>query len=193
MTSNSLPTWHSGVLFRSRTEARWAIFFDGLGLKWEYEAQGFDTDGEWYLPDFLIFAPLGNIWAEIKPDWKADTEGIARFLRFVPQRPQPSRAILLTGVPSLGNKPHVYGGDDNQDDPLKGGWDDDTQQWRPCPAGRHFDLAWPGLFGAKFAEDGCPDDFGGSGEKRIRKACEAALSARFSKRDDGTYSARSAA
>ena len=162
------------------------MFFDNLGLKWQYEAQGFDTNGEWYLPDFLIFAPIGNIWAEVKPDWHSDTEGIAKFQRFVPHRPQPSRAVLLTGLPTVNNRAHVYGGDDEQEDPLKGGWEDETQEWRPCPSGHHFDLAFPGLFGTKFAEDGCPDDFGGSGEGRIARASTAALSARFSKKADNS-------
>jgi hypothetical protein len=185
VTRNSIPTPHGGLIFRSRAEARWAIFFDHLGLKWEYEAQGFNTDGEWYLPDFLIFAPLGNIWAEVKPNWWEDPEGVAKFQRFVTQRPQPSRALLITGVPSIHSRPHIYGGDDTQDNPLKGGWEDDTQEWRPCPSGHHFDLAFPGRFGARFAEDECPDYFGGQGEDRIREACEAALSARFVKRDNG--------
>jgi hypothetical protein len=73
----------------------------------------------------------------------------------------------------------VIGGDDEQDDPLKGGWESDVFEWRPCPSGKHFDLAWPGQFGAKFAEDGCPDDFGGNGEERIADACFKALNYRF--------------
>lgn len=186
MVSNSIPTPYGGLIFRSRTEARWAVFFDHLDLKWQYEPQGFDTDGEWYLPDFLIFAPAGNIWAEIKPNWTTDPEGIAKFQRWVPHRPQPSRACLLTGLPTLHNRAHVYGGDDEQENPLKGGWDDDRQQWRPCPDGRHFDLAWPGLFGARFIEDGCPDSAGSLiGEERIAKASEAALSPRFTTGNDG--------
>ncbi len=190
MARNSIPTPYGGLIFRSRTEARWAIFLDELGLKWQYEAQGFDTDGEWYLPDFLIFAPLGNIWAEVKPNWWEDPEGIAKFRRFALQRPQPSRAILITGVPSIHARPLVIGGDDEQDDPGKGIWEDDTQEWRPCPSGHHFDLAFPGHFGAKFAEDGCPDNFGGDGEDRIARACATALSARFGKKkDDSTGTA----
>jgi hypothetical protein len=73
----------------------------------------------------------------------------------------------------------VWGGFDHQDDPLKGSWEDDTQQWRPCGSGHHFDLCYPGLFRAKFVEDGCPDDFGGAGEGRLRRAVQAALSERF--------------
>jgi hypothetical protein len=182
----SLPGPYGGHNFRSRTEAKWAIFWDELGVKWEYEPQGFVTDGSAYLPDFTVFAAGGTLWAEIKPDWTADPEGIAKFRTFAAKRPQPSRAVLLTGPPSLEVDYLVIGGDDTQDDPHKGAWEDDTQRWRPCPAGHHFDLAYPGQFRAKFAEDDCADDFGGNGEERLRKAVNAALSYRFGKPAGGT-------
>jgi hypothetical protein len=35
-------TPYKGYWFRSRLEARWAVFFDTLGLKWLYEPEGFD-------------------------------------------------------------------------------------------------------------------------------------------------------
>jgi hypothetical protein len=47
-------------------EARWAVFFDALKIKWEYEPEGYELpDGMWYLPDFWL-ARLGA-WLEIKP------------------------------------------------------------------------------------------------------------------------------
>lgn len=49
------PTLYSGVNFRSRLEARWAIMFDLLGITWEYEP-AFPLAG--YIPDFLIHAEL---------------------------------------------------------------------------------------------------------------------------------------
>lgn len=60
----ALPTWYRGVEFRSRLEARWAVFFDTLGLRWEYEKEGYDLNGLWYLPDFWI--PKLDCWIEIK-------------------------------------------------------------------------------------------------------------------------------
>jgi hypothetical protein len=36
-----LETRYGGCRFRSRIEARWAVFFDALGLNWLYEDQGF--------------------------------------------------------------------------------------------------------------------------------------------------------
>jgi len=41
-------------MFRSRLEARWAVFFDVLGLRWDYEPEKFDTDAGRYIPDFWI-------------------------------------------------------------------------------------------------------------------------------------------
>ena len=40
----AIETEYSGHKFRSRLEARWAVFFDSLGIKWEYEPEGFETD-----------------------------------------------------------------------------------------------------------------------------------------------------
>lgn len=59
------PTRLYGVNFRSRLEARWAIFFRTLGLDWDYEPQPFDTSLSWYLPDFYIHET--GWYVEIKP------------------------------------------------------------------------------------------------------------------------------
>ena len=181
MTSRGIPTWHADVLFRSRGEARWALFFDELNLKWEYETQGFDTDGHAYLPDFAVFAACGTLWVEIKPGWGIDPAGEARWRRFAPQRPNPatSRAVLLAGPPAVTARAIVIGGDRNAENPGDSDWEDDGQEWRPCPSGDHFDVAFPGMFNSKFAPDGCEDKFGGLGEQRIEDAVSAALSARF--------------
>ena len=61
----AIETSYKGYRFRSRTEARWAIFFDAVGISYQYEPEGFDL-GEHgcYLPDFRI--PSANAWVEIK-------------------------------------------------------------------------------------------------------------------------------
>lgn len=44
----SIDTSYKGYKFRSRLEARWDIFFDEIGLKWEYEPEGFEFgDKKW--------------------------------------------------------------------------------------------------------------------------------------------------
>ena len=51
----AINTFYNGYHFRSRLEARWAVFFDALGVKYEYEPEGYVLpNGECYLPDFVI-------------------------------------------------------------------------------------------------------------------------------------------
>jgi hypothetical protein len=50
-----IQTSYKGCKFRSRLEARWAVFFDSLGIIWEYEKEGFVlSTGDTYLPDFWL-------------------------------------------------------------------------------------------------------------------------------------------
>lgn len=60
-----IETFYNGYRFRSRLEARWAVFFDTAGIEYEYEPEGFDCgDGVYYLPDFYL--PENDVWVEIK-------------------------------------------------------------------------------------------------------------------------------
>ena len=65
MDLKPIETVYNGYRFRSRLEARWAVYFDTLGIEYEYEKEGFDL-GErgWYLPDFWL--PQVSMWAEVK-------------------------------------------------------------------------------------------------------------------------------
>lgn len=70
----AIETVYKGYRFRSRLEARWAVLFDSLGLKWEYEKEGFDLgDAGWYLPDFWI-PELMDMVIEIKPNTPTGSE-----------------------------------------------------------------------------------------------------------------------
>lgn len=83
-----IETVYRGYRFRSRLEARWAVFFDTINVKYEYEAQGYDLgkDG-YYLPDFWL--PREEAWIEIKgtPPPKSDIDKM--------------HALCLTGRPVL--------------------------------------------------------------------------------------------
>ena len=60
-----IETEYKGYKFRSRLEARWAIFFDAMGVNWSYEPEGFRLDdGSLYLPDFYL--PDLDICVEVK-------------------------------------------------------------------------------------------------------------------------------
>lgn len=60
----AIETHYNGYRFRSRLEARWAVFFDALGARYEYEKEGFSLPSGPYLPDFWL--PEINTWVEIK-------------------------------------------------------------------------------------------------------------------------------
>jgi len=97
MTASALKaieTHYKGYRFRSRLEARWAVFFETLGVQWEYEPEGFElTMTGWYLPDFWISgftahdlcgpARTGSFWFEVKhspPEFNSPEERKLREL-----------------------------------------------------------------------------------------------------------------
>lgn len=50
----AIETEYHGILFRSRNEARWAMFFDLMGIEWRYEDEGYELSSGRYLPDFVL-------------------------------------------------------------------------------------------------------------------------------------------
>lgn len=64
----AIDTLYEGHYFRSRTEARWAVFWKTLGLPFEYESEGYylDDGNVMYLPDYYIRA--WNTYVEIKAE-----------------------------------------------------------------------------------------------------------------------------
>lgn len=50
----AIQTRYKGHKFRSRLEARWAVFFEAAGIRWIYEQEGFLVNGKPYLPDFYL-------------------------------------------------------------------------------------------------------------------------------------------
>lgn len=79
MTIAPIPTKYAGYHFRSRLEARWAVFFDALRIQWEYEPEGFALPSGAYLPDFRVTSPAiegehPTYWVEIKGTEPADME-----------------------------------------------------------------------------------------------------------------------
>ena len=98
MTIKAIETKYKGYRFRSRLEARWAVFFDALGLDWEYEPEGFDLgDGVWYLPDFRVKYPDGSIeWLEVKGDISSvSVDECRKIFEFSKH----NRIIVLDGTP----------------------------------------------------------------------------------------------
>jgi len=61
-----IETNYKGYRFRSRLEARWAVFFEKRGLRWEYEPEGFKFEAISYLPDFRVVTGNLTTWYEVK-------------------------------------------------------------------------------------------------------------------------------
>lgn len=60
-----IETKFAGCHFRSRQEARWAVFFQELDIPWHYEAEGYELPNTGrYLPDFWL--PSLNCFFEVK-------------------------------------------------------------------------------------------------------------------------------
>jgi hypothetical protein len=70
----AIQTYYRGVSFRSRLEARWAVFFDCLDIRWQYEKQGYDLPSGNYLPDFWLPDILDGSWFEVKGDEPSELE-----------------------------------------------------------------------------------------------------------------------
>lgn len=96
----AIPTFYRNTRFRSRLEARWAMFFDAVGIDWEYERQGFTADGICYLPDFWLpnvrhRGTEGGVHFEVKPGApNAAEEAKARMVAYGSQRP-----VVITAQP----------------------------------------------------------------------------------------------
>lgn len=75
----AINTKYKNYNFRSRTEARWAIFLDRMGVSWEYEIEGFEfSDGTRYLPDFYLTVQYPDktmkMWVEVKGTYPSTYE-----------------------------------------------------------------------------------------------------------------------
>jgi len=88
MIIKAIETAYKGYRFRSRLEARWAVFFDEMGIDWIYEPEGY-TDGDvCYLPDFYLSQV--DMYAEAKPTPLVDKEIDKAYM-----------LVKLTGCPVL--------------------------------------------------------------------------------------------
>lgn len=108
----AIETRFKGFRFRSRLEARWAVFLDTLGIRFEYEAEGYDLtiprvdeqynvteESVWYLPDFWI--PEWDAFVEVKPAGPIpqDARDKAEILSWDSKKP----VIILAGQPWPGD------------------------------------------------------------------------------------------
>jgi len=92
----AIETSYNGYRFRSRLEARWGIYFDSIGVAWEYEYEGFKMpSGVQYLPDFYF--PEMDVWVEIKPSMDlVSFKELMKMLEFGESK----MLVVIFGTPS---------------------------------------------------------------------------------------------
>jgi hypothetical protein len=132
MQIKPIQTRYKGYHFRSRLEARWAVFFDALALEWEYEPQGFELSSGLYLPDFKVSYPdQKNCWFECKgalEDVRSDEW--ARMIEFE----EAAGLIVLDGVPDC----RMYLSPTQICERVKGEFDEPLALVRPYSASKHI-------------------------------------------------------
>lgn len=74
----AIETEYNGYLFRSRVEARWAVFLTALQIKFEYEFEGYHLGDKMYLPDFYL--PDHGVYIEVKGEKPNEEEMGKAFL-----------------------------------------------------------------------------------------------------------------
>lgn len=132
-TIKAIETFYDGHRFRSRLEARWAVFFKTLGTPYEYEKEGFDLgNGLYYLPDFWL--PELQCWFEVKGEPDLSEKDLQKVYRFVADGHQ--RLAVFFGSIEPGMQGMVLEptkGDPDYANPL-------NAKWRECPACRQLSI-----------------------------------------------------
>jgi hypothetical protein len=174
MKIKAIETKYAGRYFRSRLEARWAIFFDVMQTKWEYENQGFSIGNDRYLPDFEL--PEWMCYIEIKPASISiqDDSRIKRIMRNWNSANQMSLWVIK-GSPALYQYKAYRPGE------LQSGNDGLAEfvfgSCRKCD-GLCWGLTDGNAFGGK-CKDGCESDKWTTEHGKIEQAYNAAMSAKF--------------
>ena len=98
-TIKAIQTEYNGIKFRSRLEARWAVFFDTAKIRYEYEPEGYETeDGTRYLPDFYL--PDFDAYVEVKRDTEDGIkEVIGKCDKAIVWGGEIKKIIILSDVP----------------------------------------------------------------------------------------------
>jgi hypothetical protein len=103
----AIDTIYEGYRFRSRLEARWAVFFDSVGWRWSYEAEGYTfPDGTCYLPDFYLLDY--GLFIEIKGQEPTEKE----CAKAINMKKGGKSVLIIVGPPwEVENFHHAIGSD----------------------------------------------------------------------------------
>lgn len=119
-----IETEYKGYRFRSRLEARWAVFFDTGGIEYQYEPEGYETEAGKYLPDF--FLPELDVHVEVKGQREGYEREVLRIKDFIKWGGPIRRVVILSDIPArtddggLWHFPAYYF--DGRSDHVKPGW-----------------------------------------------------------------------
>ena len=160
----TIETHWNNYHFRSRLEAQWAVFFDTVGIAYQYEPEGYDLSqticpsdehnsaecvcreranlqqkNAWYLPDFF----LSNVGLR-------GYQGLGLFfeVKGIANEKDDDRCVLLgalTGRPVIlaALAPFVHG-DQGEGLTQLSPWWDNYMIFMRCPACRHIKIEYPG-------------------------------------------------
>ena len=93
-----IETYYKGYRFRSRLEAKWAVFFDTAGIKYQYEPEGYTLEnGEAYLPDFYL--PDLDVHVEVKGMREGYEQEILRLQKFIVWGGPIKQIVIFTDIP----------------------------------------------------------------------------------------------
>jgi hypothetical protein len=171
-----IETNYKGYLFRSRIEARWAVFFDSLGVVFEYEKEGYQLRNMRYLPDFWL--PQQDCWVEIKGQQPTELEEHrASLLAKYTQK----KVYLFAGAIPLPNNPDDMGsavsyfeGEDNGEVIT-----DEPYWWCECPTCGLVGICFSGWISRLPCRHHEHEDIPGLNTPRLLAAYIVARSARF--------------
>jgi hypothetical protein len=159
----AIETVYRGYRFRSRLEARWAVFFDRIGHEWEYEPEGFELPSGRYLPDFRI--KDFDVYVEIKP-----------------KEPEAREMALQRDMYDAGADLLILWGSDPADIFSQWKWPDhnghprDPRKWIWPTEGKIYGMKFPPVIRGKLAFFIATFCFN---QRRTYAACVAARQARF--------------
>lgn len=110
MRIQAIETKYKGHRFRSKLEAKWAVFLDHMGVCWDYEPQGFHLGRAGnYLPDFFLPfpQPVDDHNKPDSPPWSGWRDVQAYWLEIKPFAPKP-REISVALALAAHTQHHVY-------------------------------------------------------------------------------------
>ena len=125
-----LRTEYNDFVFRSRLEARWAVFMDSLGVPYEYEPAGYVIDGICYQPDFWLHDQ--DCFMEIKgPPPTVEEKRKAQALANGSEK----RVALFWGQIEVPHETGMF---------FYIGWEDEPAKWCQCPVCGKYGIEWNG-------------------------------------------------